>query len=155
MNHIHDKVSDLLKIKSRIVWGVAPCATVYEALELISTRDIGAVLVVEDSRLLGVFSEREYARNIALHGRSSHRTHVSEVMLTPPITISPNASIDEAMRLMSDRRIRHLPVMDGAVVTGIISMSDVVKWIIAGQERTIQQLECYIAGRYDTAFASA
>jgi signal-transduction protein with cAMP-binding, CBS, and nucleotidyltransferase domain len=153
--HYYDKAADLLKTKNGALWSVPPEATVYDALEIIASKDIGAVLVMRDSELIGVFSEREYARNVALEGRRSHQTLVSEVILMPPVTISLHTSIDEAMRLMSDHRIRHLPVLKNTTVVGMISMSDLVNWIIVGQKRTIQQLHGYISGQYDTTFVPA
>lgn len=153
--HIYDKASDILRTKSGPLWSVPPEATVYDALKLIASKDIGALLVMKDSKLLGVFSEREYARSVALQGRSSHDTGVAELMLAPALTIAPDTSIDEAMRLMTEHHVRHLPVMRGDVLVGIISIGDLVKWIITVQERTIEHLQSYITGQYDTIFVSA
>ena len=149
-----DTVSAVLKEKGSSVWSVPPETTVYEALELIALKNIGAVLVMEGDRLLGVFSEREYARRIVLAGRSSKATKIREVMVSEPLTISPDASVDDAMRKMTDHRVRHLPVVDrDNRVVGIMSIGDVVKWIITAHERTIEQLQNYISGQYDVPVA--
>jgi CBS domain-containing protein len=155
MMQIQDRISAVLATKDSSLWTVAPHATVYDALELIARKDIGSVLVVEGGRLLGLFSEREYARNVALQGRNSRDTSVVDVMLTPALTISPDTCIDEAMRLMTDYHIRHLPVVKDNAVVGIISIGDLIKWIINAQQHTIEQLECYITGNFHTMFAHA
>ncbi len=149
-----DTISAVLKEKGSAVWSVPPDITVYEALELIAQKNIGAVLVMDGNNLLGVFSEREYARRIILAGRSSKATKISEVMVSQPLTIAPDASVDDAMRKMTEHRVRHLPVVgqDGRVA-GIVSIGDLVKWIITAHERTIEQLQNYISGQYDVPAA--
>ena len=146
---VHESVSAILKEKGGQVSTVRPDCTVYDALVLMAQNEIGSILVMEDSRLVGLFSERDYARKVALHGRSSKETIVKEVMVSPPITVSPDCSIAEAMRIMTESRVRHLPVVDkdGATV-GIISIGDAVKWIISSQEKTIEHLQSYIAGNF-------
>ena len=144
---VHDSVSAILKSKGGEIWTVAPDATVYEALELMASKQIGALLVLEGRTLAGVLSERDYARKIILKGRSSRETKVREIMNSPPITVPPECSVNEAMRLMTEHRIRHLPVVpDGGSLAGLVSIGDLVKWIITSQEETIQQLHSYIAG---------
>ncbi len=142
-----DQVSAILKQKGGQVWTVSATATVYEALGVMANREIGALLVVDGEKLLGVLSERDYARKIILQGRSSKETKVSEVMASPPITIESKCSVDDAMRIMTENRIRHLPVVDeGGALAGLISIGDLIKWIITSQGQTIEQLESYIAG---------
>src|SRR5258708_5909848 len=143
---VFDGVSAILKQKGARVWSIGPEATVYEALERMSDEGIGALLVMEGSTVVGVLSERDYARKIILKGRSSKKTTVQEIMISPPLTISPGCSVDEAMRIMTEHRVRHLPVVDAAgTVLGIVSIGDLVKWIITSHEKTIEQLESYIS----------
>ncbi|MBV8808703.1 MAG: CBS domain-containing protein [Acidobacteriaceae bacterium] len=142
-----DTVSALLTEKGGAIWSIGPEATVYEALEIMAERGIGALLVIDGEALMGVISERDYARKVILKGRSSHQTKVRDIMTSPPITISPECTVDEAMRLATDRRIRHLPVVNSlGTITGIVSIGDLVKWIITSHEKTIEQLQNYISG---------
>jgi CBS domain-containing protein len=143
-----DLVSVILKGKDKTIWSIAPTATVYDALVTMADHQIGSLLVVEGNKILGLLSERDYARKIILLGRSSKDTRVEEIMVSPPITIAPRCSIEEAMRIMTDNRVRHLPVIgqDGEAL-GIISLGDVVKWVIAEQDATIEHLQNYIAGK--------
>jgi CBS domain-containing protein len=145
---VGDPLSLILRGKSSSrVWSVEPEVTVYDALRLMSENEIGALPVVSGGNLLGVISERDYARKIILVGRSSKETKVREIMTSPAVTASAQATVDEAMRLMTERRIRHLPVVDGTGrLAGIVSIGDLVKWIITSHEKTIAQLEQYIAG---------
>ena len=141
-----DGVSAILRQKGASVWSIGPQATVYEALERMSDEGIGALLVMAGGALVGLLSERDYARKIILKGRSSKETKVEEIMISPPVTISPGCSVDEAMRIMTEQRVRHLPVVDHAgAVAGIVSIGDLVKWIITSHEKTIEQLESYIS----------
>ena len=145
---VFDGVSAILRQKGGKVWSIGPEATVYEALERMSDEGIGALLVMEGGAVVGLLSERDYARKIILKGRSSKETKVEEIMISPPLTISPGCSVDEAMRIMTERRVRHLPVVDDAgTVLGIVSIGDLVKWIISSHQKTIEQLESYISGQ--------
>jgi CBS domain-containing protein len=142
-----DPVSAILKQKSGRIRSIPPGATVYDALLVMAEHGIGALLVTEGAAVIGLLSERDYARKIILLGRSSKETKVSEIMISPPETVGPDCSIDEAMRIMTEHRVRHLPVIgcDGGPV-GIVSLGDVVKWIITSQDQTIEHLQSYIAG---------
>jgi CBS domain-containing protein len=139
-----DPVSGILKGKGGQVWSISPSATVYEALQLMAAKEVGALLVMEGSQIVGLLSERDYARKIMLMGRSSKETEVSEIM-AQAMTVRPNCSVDEAMRMMTENRVRHLTVVDGGKVVGMISIGDLVKWVITSHEKTIEQLQSYIA----------
>ncbi|HEY6011703.1 MAG TPA: CBS domain-containing protein [Nitrospirota bacterium] len=139
-------VREVLKTKGHGFHGIGPEATVYDALEVMAEKNIGALLVVEEGRLAGVFSERDYARKVILQGKSSKNTLVRELMSSPPISVLPETSLHECMVLMTNERIRHLPVMDDGVLLGIVSIGDVVNTVISDQESTIEELEEYIAG---------
>jgi CBS domain-containing protein len=140
-------VSDLLKTKGNEIWSTTPDASVYEALQAMAEKNVGALLVLEGEKIVGIFSERDYARKLVLEGKSAHTTPVRAVMTSAVIGIGQGHSIDECMALMSDRRIRHLPVLDGDRVIGIVSIGDVVKEVIQDQKFTIALLEEYITGR--------
>jgi CBS domain-containing protein len=140
-------VSDLLQGKGHRVWSVAPETSVYQALELMADKDIGAVLVLEGGRIAGIFSERDYARKIILKGKASRETPVREIMTSNVLFIRPEQSVAECMALMTNKHIRHLPVLAGDELIGMISIGDVVKAIIDEQEFMIEQLENYISGR--------
>jgi CBS domain-containing protein len=140
-------VRDILDRKGCQVWSIQPDESVYRALEIMSDRNVGALMVMEDDQLVGVMSERDYARKIALVGRASRETTVRDIMTTSPFCISPRTRIEECMALMTDKSVRHLPVVDGDQVAGIISIGDVVKATIMDQEFVIEQLEHFISGR--------
>jgi CBS domain-containing protein len=137
-------VSELLKQRDGTLWHVRPGDTVFAALELLSTYEVGALMVMEGGRLVGVFSERDYTRKIALQGRSSRDTLVSEIMTRNVVTVTPSTRTRACMSLMSEKKIRHLPVIDGTTVLGMISIRDIMDDIIADHESTIAQLESYI-----------
>lgn len=129
------------------VWTIKPDATVYRALELMAEKNVGALPVVQDGKLVGIFSERDYARKCILLGRFSKDTLVSELMSSPVITVTPDMTVYQCMAIMTERRIRHLPVVEGDKLIGIVTIGDVGKAIISEQEVAIRSLEGYITGR--------
>jgi CBS domain-containing protein len=137
-------VSELLRNRSGTLWHVHPDLTVYEALQLLAQHEVGALMVMEGGKLVGVLSERDYTRKVALQGRNSKEARVRDIMTTRVIRVGPRTGTKECMALMSEHRIRHLPVVDGDTVLGMISIRDILDDIIADQEVTIQQLESYI-----------
>lgn len=138
-------VQQILNVKPLQVFSVTESSSVLEALHLMMEKNISALLIIENEKLLGIFTERDYARKIILHGKSSAETSIKEVMTADPITVSPSDSIDLCMQIMTDKHIRHLPVANGENVLGMVSIGDVVKFIIADQKLTISQLESYIS----------
>ena len=142
-----DSISAILKQKGGQVWFISPEATVYEGLQMMADQEIGALVVTDAGKIVGILSERDYARKVVLQGRSSQETKVREVMNSPAIAVEPDCSVNEAMCIMTERRVRHLPIMgqDGRVL-GIVSLGDLVKWIITSHESTIEQLQSYISG---------
>jgi CBS domain-containing protein len=139
-------VREILMTKGNQVWSVPPTATVYEALQVMAEKEIGALLVVEGSRMIGIFSERDYARKVILKGKSSRDITVEEIMSPKVFYVRPEQSVEECMALMTEKRIRHLPVLGEEELAGVISIGDVVKAIISDQQFTIEQLERYITG---------
>jgi len=139
-------VRQLLRTKGNEIWSVAPQATVYEALQVMSEKDVGALLVLDKGNLVGIFSERDYARKLILKGRFSKDTTVTELMTHEVLYVEPQSTIEDCMALMTAKRIRHLPVLEKERLIGIVTIGDVVKQIISDQEFTIQQLGTYITG---------
>jgi len=140
-------VGKLLQAKtSSKVWTVAPDALVYEALEIMAAHDVGALIVIECDKVVGLFSERDYARKVILKGKSSKVAHVREMMATHILYATTDMSVDDCMQLMTEKHVRHLPVMEGQRLVGIVTIGDVVKKIIAAQHHEIRQLERYISG---------
>lgn len=137
-------VQQILNTKPVQIYSVKPITSVLDALKIMTDKNISALLIMDDERLLGIFTERDYARKIILHGKSSKDTLISDAMTTTPITVSPADSIELCMQTMTDKHIRHLPVMAADKVAGMVSIGDVVKFIIADQKQTISQLESYI-----------
>ena len=145
---IHDCISAIISRKGSDIWSIPSDASVYSAIETMADRRIGALLVIDEGRLVGILSERDYARKVMLKGKSSKDTFVREIMTPSPISIGLHTTVDEAMRIITTNRIRHLPVVDRDRVVGVLSIGDVVNWIIASQDQAIEHLENYIAGGY-------
>jgi CBS domain-containing protein len=143
-----ETVRSVLKSKGGAVWSVSPETSVFDALLLMAEKEIGALVVVSEGRLVGMFSERDYARKVILHGKSSRNTLVREVMTSLVVTVTPEQNVQECMRIMTHHRIRHLPVLNGDRLEGVISIGDLVNSIISAQAETIHQLSSYIAGKY-------
>ena len=139
-------VRDILEVKGHDVWRVPFEATVFDALQLMAEKEVGALVVVDGPKPVGIISERDYARKVILYGRASPTTLVKEIMTSHVVYTHPDQPIEECMAIMTDKRIRHLPVMDEGKLVGIISIGDLVKTIIADQKFTIEQLERYITG---------
>lgn len=137
-------IGQLLETKGRDVFHIAPDASVFDAIEMMATRGIGALLVLEQGRLAGIISERDYARKVILRGRASKSTTVGEIMTAPVITAPSRLTIEEGMAVMTERRIRHLPIVDAGKLCGMVSVGDLVKAIIAEQQFVISQLQNYI-----------
>lgn len=140
------KINEILSHKGATVWTVSPDVTVFEAIQLMADKNVGALLVTEKGKLVGILSERDYTRKVALRGKSSKELRVREILSDRVTTATPAHSIEDCMRLMTENRVRHLPVLDAGEIKGIVSIGDLVNWIISAQTTTIHQLETYISG---------
>jgi len=141
-------IKELLRKKSGDIWSISPQASAYQALELMAQKDVGALLVIENNKLVGIFSERDYARKVILKGKASKETAVSELMTKSVYYVTPDNTLEEAMALMTSKHIRHLPIMNQGKLVSIVTLGDVVKRIISEQKLTIDELENYLTGGY-------
>jgi CBS domain-containing protein len=146
--HIPGTIDSLLQQKNHALWSVSPDATVFDAIQLMSDKNIGALPVMRGGELVGMFSERDYTRKVILKGKSSKSTAVREIISTPIISVGPNHTVEECMRLMTEHRVRHLPVLDGDKLVGLVSIGDLVNWTISAQNVALTQMEDYISGKY-------
>ncbi|MEO8026467.1 MAG: CBS domain-containing protein [Bryobacteraceae bacterium] len=145
---LEERIGVILQEKGESVWSIPADASVYTAIKMMADQGIGAVPVLEGSQLIGMLSERDYARKVVLEGRNSRETLVGDIMTTSVATVTAESTIDECMRLMTAKRIRHLPVVRGEQLAGIVSIGDLVNWIISAQQETIEHLTSYIGGSY-------
>ncbi|MBI3415247.1 MAG: CBS domain-containing protein [Verrucomicrobia bacterium] len=141
-------MGEIIRNKGAQIWSVAPETTVFDAIALMADKNVGALLVLSGNRLIGIISERDYTRKVVLKGRVSKQTSVQEIVSTPVISATPRHTVTDCMKLMTENRVRHLPVLDGDVVVGVVSIGDLVNWIISAQSSTIHQLENFISGGY-------
>jgi CBS domain-containing protein len=143
---LSESIIPILRQKNGIVYSVSPSSSVYDAVAMMAEKQVGALLVIFQDKIVGIVSERDYARKVILKGRASKETAVAEIMSSPVITVSPEHTVGECMKIITDHRIRHLPVLDRERLIGVISIGDLVNWIITEQHETIRQLESYISG---------
>ncbi len=141
-------ISQILTEKSTDIWSIPPDASVYEAIQMMADKNAGALLVMTGGKLDGVVSERDYTRKVILKGKASRKTPVCEIMVDKPVTAELGDTVESALRKMTGKRVRHLPVLENGAVVGIVSIGDLVKWVISAQESTINHLESYISGGY-------
>lgn len=139
-------IREILHTKGNAVWTISPDVTVFEAIQLMAEKNVGALLVTKAGRLIGILSERDYTRKVILKGRSSKDTPVREILSESIIHVTPDHTVEECMRLMTEHRVRHLPVLEGERIAGVVSIGDLVNWIISAQSSAIHQLETYITG---------
>jgi CBS domain-containing protein len=139
-------ISEILNHKGATVWSISPELMVFDAIQMMADKNIGALLVIDQGKLVGILSERDYTRKVALKGKSSKQTRVKEILSEEVFHVSPAHTVEECMRLMTEHRVRHLPVLDGDKIVGLVSIGDLVNWIISAQTSTIHQLQTYITG---------
>ena len=139
-------IGSLIGKKGSQVWSLEHTASVYDAIAMMAEKEVGALPVVDGNHLVGIVSERDYARKIILMGRSSKDTAVTEIMSSPVISVSPSQTVEECMRTVTEKRIRHLPVLENGRIVGMVSIGDLIKWVVTAQQETIRHLESYIAG---------
>ena len=142
----NETVREVLRVKGNRAWSISPSATVFEAIQLMAEKNVGALLVTDGEKLVGIISERDYTRKVALKGKASKDTAVREILSDHIISVTPDNTVEECMRLMTDHRVRHLPVLEAGTIMGVISIGDLVNSIISAQRTTIQQLQTYISG---------
>jgi len=140
-------ISGILHQKGSTVWTISPGATVFEAIRLLAQKNIGALPVTEGDTLMGIFSERDYTRKVALEGKTSRDTLVQEIISRDVVSVQPDTTVEEAIRLMTERHVRHLPVLEDGRLVGFVSIGDMVNWIISAQDAAIDQMEAYLLGR--------
>ncbi len=145
---IFGTVNDILQVKGTEVWTTTPQATVFEALSIMGEKNIGALVALQDGKVVGVLSERDYTRKVVLRGRTSRDTLVGDILSFPAVIVKPDDKIDRCMQLMTGNRIRHLPVVSEGNLAGLVSIGDIVNWVIHSQRQAIQQLQGYISGGY-------
>ncbi len=141
-------VGTLLAQKARQVWSIEPDKTVYDAIHYMAEKNVGAVLVAKDGQLMGILTERDYTRKVILQGKQSRQTAIAEIMTTNPLTVTFATGISECMKVMTEKRVRHLPVIEDGKVVAMVSVGDLMKYIMAAQSSTIDQLQSYITGGY-------
>jgi CBS domain-containing protein len=141
-------IDAILAQKGTEIFSISPEATVFEAVELMANKNVGALLVIQDGKLVGLISERDYTRKVMLRGKKSRETQVREIMSSDLTVVSSREPVENCLRMMTDKRVRHLPVLDGETIRGVISIGDLVKWVIATQSAAIEHLEMYISGGY-------
>lgn len=139
-------IHEILDYKGTAVWTISPDTTVFDAIQLMSDKNVGALLVTERDKLVGIISERDYTRKVALKGKSSKELKVREIITDKVLSVTPAHTVEDCMRLMTENRVRHLPVLEGDKLIGVVSIGDLVNWIISAQSTTIRQLETYISG---------
>lgn len=137
-------IGSLIRKKGGQVWSLESTASVYDAIALMAEKEVGALLIIDDGKVTGIVSERDYARKVILKGRSSKDTAVTEIMTSPVVSVYPSQTVEECMHIVTEKRFRHLPVMEGGRVLGMVSIGDLVNWVITQQRETIQHLEAYI-----------
>lgn len=140
------KIGSLIGKKGGQVWSLPPTASVYDAIALMAEKEIGAVPIIEDGKLVGIVSERDYARKVFLKGKASRETSVTEIMSSPVFSVTPSQTVEECMHIVTEKRFRHLPVVEDGRIVGMVSIGDLVNWVITEQKETIHHLEAFIAG---------